>query len=247
MNPIESAVIEANLERVHREIERAAQVSGRAASDVRLLVVTKAQPLQKILDAYAAGARLFGENYPEETESKIEATRHLPGIEWHMIGHLQSRKARIVAQHFTMLHSLDSLRLAQKLDRQLAEVGRSLPVLLEVNISGEDTKGGFPAWDTEQWVAQMPEIASILELPHLSVRGLMTMPPYLEESEKVRPYFQRMRVLREALRRQFPRAAWDELSMGTSVDYRVAIEEGATYVRIGTAIVGPRPPRQPAG
>ncbi len=240
---VDTSQIGHNLERVQAQIERAAIAAGRATSEVRLVVVTKAQPLAKIHAAYAAGARLFGENYPEETRAKIESTRDLPGIEWHMIGHLQSRKARIVSAGFAMLHSLDSLILAQKLERQLAELARVLPVLIEVNVSGEETKGGYPAWDQADWPKLLPEVESILALPHLQVRGLMTMPPYLEDPEAVRPYFIRARKLREYLCRQFPAAAWDELSMGTSVDYPVAIQEGATYVRVGTAIVGPRPPK----
>ena len=143
---IESEPIRANLERVHEEIERAARGAGRPADAVRLIVVTKAQPLEKIVAAYNAGARLFGENYPEETQHKIEASQRLPGIESHMIGHLQSRKAKVVAKHFHMLHSLDSLSLAQKLERLLAETGRVLPVLIEVNVGGEETKGGYAAW-----------------------------------------------------------------------------------------------------
>jgi len=240
---IEHDQIRANLERVREEIELAARGAERPADAVRLIVVTKAQPLEKIVAAYEAGARQFGENYPEETLHKIESSRHLAGIEWHMIGHLQSRKAKIVAQHFHMLHSLDSLSLAQKLERLLAEAGRVLPVLIEVNVGGEETKSGYAAWDEAHWEAMLPEIEAILALEHLQVRGLMTMPPYLEDADQVRPYFQRTRALRDFLKERFPLANWDELSMGTSVDFRVAIEEGATYVRVGTAIVGPRPPK----
>jgi pyridoxal phosphate enzyme (YggS family) len=239
----DNSLIQKNLERVLWEIDRAAAASGRRGDDVRLLVVTKGQPVEKILAAYSAGARRFGENYPEETLSKIEATRDRADIEWHMIGHLQSRKTRIVAQHFTMLHSLDSLSLAQKLERALAEIGRVLPVLIEVNVGGEESKDGYPAWDRAQWDGMLPEFSAILALEHLAVRGLMTMPPYWEDAEQTRPYFQRMRALRDDLRQQFPAGKWDELSMGTSVDYSVAIQEGATYVRVGTAIVGSRPPK----
>lgn len=241
---VDTGQIARNLERVQAQIERAAASVGRAPGEVRLLVVTKAQPMEKIRAAYAAGARLFGENYPEETQSKIEAARDLPGIEWHMIGHLQSRKARIVSAQFTMLHSLDGLDLAYKLERQLAGMDRVLPVLIEVNVGGEASKGGYPAWDETLWPALLPEVSAILGMPHLKVRGLMTMPPYLEDPEAVRPYFVRARMLRDYLRRQFPAAAWDELSMGTSVDFPVAIQEGATFVRVGTAIVGPRPPKE---
>jgi PLP dependent protein len=229
-----------NLARVLDKIDQAASSAGRNASDVRLLVVTKGQPVEKIQAAYQAGARLFGENYPEETLAKIEAMKEFTDLRWHMIGHLQSRKAHIVAEHFHMLHSLDSIHMAEKLNRVLIEADRVLPVLLEVNVSGEESKFGFPAWNENRWEELLPEIHQILEQDHLCVQGLMTMPPQFEDPDQVRPYFERTRRLRDFLSNQFPLADWKELSMGTSADYCAAIQAGATYVRIGTAIVGPR-------
>jgi pyridoxal phosphate enzyme (YggS family) len=139
------------------------------------------------------------------------------------------------------MHSLDSLKLAQRLDRFAAELGRKLPLLLECNVSGEETKYGWPAWDEDRWEALLPEVAQVIELKNLEVRGLMTMAPFFDEPELARPYFRRLRRLQEFFKRCLPRANWQELSMGMSGDYIVAIQEGATIVRIGTAIMGPRP------
>jgi hypothetical protein len=232
-----------NYERVRDEIARAARDSGRPAESVRLLVVTKAQPAGKIRAAYQAGARFFGENYPEETLTKLPELADLAGAEWHMIGHLQSRKAKIVADHFHLLQSLDSFGLAEKLNRLLGERGRVLPVLLEVNVSGEESKFGLPAWDEARWDALLSVIEQICSLGHLRIHGLMTMPPLYADPEQTRPYFQKNRRLRDYLAARFPLQSWQEISMGTSADFRVAVEEGATIVRVGTAVMGQRPPR----
>jgi pyridoxal phosphate enzyme (YggS family) len=145
-----------------------------------------------------------------------------------------------VADHFALLHSLDSLKLAQRLDRFAGERKRVLPVLLEFNVGGEESKSGWEATDEAQWDTLLPEIADLFNLPHLRVQGLMTMPPFGTEAEDSRPFFRRLRRLRDHLAAQFPQADWHELSMGTSADYTVAVEEGATLVRVGTAIVGAR-------
>jgi pyridoxal phosphate enzyme (YggS family) len=158
-----------------------------------------------------------------------------------MIGHVQSRKARLVAEHFALLHSLDSLKLAQRLDRFAAEHNRVLPVLLEFNVGGEQSKSGWNASDDSAWDLLPSEIKPVLDLTNLRVRGLMTMPPLETDPENSRRYFQSLRRLRDHLAAAFPQAAWHELSMGTSADYVVAVEEGATLVRVGTAIVGTRP------
>jgi pyridoxal phosphate enzyme (YggS family) len=157
-----------------------------------------------------------------------------------MIGHVQSRKARLVIGNFALLHSLDSLKLAQRLDRFAAEGGRVLPVLLELNVGGEESKSGWNASDDTHWDDFLPDIRSILDLPSLRVHGLMTMPPLETDPEDARRFFQRLRLLRDHLASVFPQADWRELSMGTSADYMVAVEEGATLVRVGTAIVGAR-------
>jgi pyridoxal phosphate enzyme (YggS family) len=190
--------------------------------------------------AIEAGVRILGENYPEEGVTKIQSLPRQSGVEWHMIGHVQSRKARLMAEYFELLHSLDSLKLAQRLDRFAAESGKVLSVLLEFNVGGEESKSGWDAANESHWDALMPELSSIVDLPHLRVQGLMTMPPLGTDPEESRRFFQRLRLLRDHLASHFPQADWRELSMGTSMDYRVAVEEGATLVRVGTAIVGAR-------
>ena len=222
------------------QIASAARKSGRAPEDVRLVVVTKSQPLEVVQAALEAGVHILGENYPEEGVTKIQSLPHQSGVEWHMIGHVQSRKARLVTEHFELLHSLDSLKLAQRLDRFAAEGGRVLSVLLEFNVGGEESKSGWDASDNSHWDVFLPDIRSILELPNLRVHGLMTMPPLETDPEDARRFFQRLRLLRDHLASVFPQADWRELSMGTSADYTVAVEEGATLVRVGTAIVGAR-------
>jgi pyridoxal phosphate enzyme (YggS family) len=157
-----------------------------------------------------------------------------------MIGHVQSRKAALVARYFNFMHSLDGLRLARRLDSFCEQEGRTLPVLLEFNVGGEETKGGWPAWDESQWPKLLQDLSAVLALKHVKVLGLMTMPPLGETAEFSRPFFQRLRRLQDFLMRQFPQNAWAELSIGTSADYEVAVEEGATLVRVGTAIVGER-------
>lgn len=222
------------------QIATATRKSHREPDEVRLVVVTKSQPLEVVQAAIEAGVRRFGENYPEEAVTKIQALAGQTGVEWHMIGHVQSRKARLVAEHFALLHSLDSLKLARRLDRFAAEGNHVLPVLLEFNVGGEESKAGWDASDQSQWNAFLPEVAELLDLSHLRVQGLMTMPPLETDPEDSRRFFQRLRQLRDWLASQFPQANWRELSMGTSADYPVAVEEGATLVRVGTAIVGAR-------
>lgn len=221
-------------------IASAANRSGRSPEAVKLVVVTKFQPLEVVQAAIEAGAVILGENYAEEGVTKIQSLQNLSAVEWHMIGHVQSRKAPLVAGHFNFMHSLDSLKLAKKLDRFCGEAGRVLPVLLEFNVGGEDSKGGWEAVDEMRWEELLPEVSELLAMPNLQVRGLMSMPPLGMDAEFARPYFQKLRRLQEFFTIHLPQAKWTELSMGTSSDYEVAVEEGATFVRIGTAIVGPR-------
>jgi hypothetical protein len=233
-------------ERYQATLERmavAARASGRNPESVRLVVVTKAQPLEVVQAAVQAGAHLLGENYPEESVSKISSFGPESGVEWHMIGHVQSRKARLVIEHFDLLQSLDSLKLAERLNRMAKEAGRVLPVMLEFNVGGEESKYGWPATHEKDWPAFYPDIDTILGFENLQIRGLMTMPPLEINPEDARIYFRTLRLLREHLAARYPQADWRELSMGTSADYEVAVQEGATLVRIGTAIVGPRPAR----
>ena len=220
-------------------ISEAAAGAGRKPEEVRLVVVSKSQPLEVIQAAIAAGISIFGENYAEEALGKMAALKETE-VEWHMIGHVQSRKAGMIAADFTMLHSLDSLKLASRLDHLCCELNRPLPVLLEFNVSGEESKFGFPAWEEPRWLELEPEIDKILALSNLRVNGLMTMPPFFDDPEQTRPYFQRLRQLQGFLSTHYPQAHWQELSMGTSLDYVAAVQEGATYVRVGQAILGPR-------
>jgi pyridoxal phosphate enzyme (YggS family) len=222
------------------QIAEAARRSNRAPDEVRLVVVTKSQPLDVVQAAIEAGVRILGENYAEEAVTKIQSLAGQSAVEWHMIGHVQSRKARLVVDHFALLQSLDSLKLAQRLNRFAAERNHILPALLEFNVGGEESKSGWDASDPSQWNAFMPEIAGLLDLPYLRLQGLMTMPPLETDPQDSRRFFQRLRQLRDHLAAQFPDVDWRELSMGTSADYSVAVEEGATLVRVGTAIVGAR-------
>jgi len=233
-------------ERYEKTLERiaaAARAAGREPHSVRLVVVTKAQPLEVVQAVVQAGAHLLGENYPEESVSKISSFGHESGVEWHMIGHVQSRKARLVIEHFDLLQSLDSQKLAERLHRMALEAGRVLPVMLEFNVGAEESKYGWPAAHEKDWPALYPDIEAILGLEALRVCGLMTMPPLETDPEDARLYFRTLRLLRDHLAARYPQANWRELSMGTSADYEVAVQEGATYVRIGTAIVGSRPDR----
>jgi pyridoxal phosphate enzyme (YggS family) len=218
----------------------AARSVNRNPDDVKLIVVTKTQPLEVVQAAVEAGVRFMGENYPEEGVMKIQFMTGLIGVEWHMIGHVQSRKAKLVAEHFYMVHSLDSLKLAARLDRFAGEFDRTLPVLLEFNVGGEQSKSGWNITDVEKLDALIPDMEALLALSHLQVCGLMTMPPLGRDAESARFYFQKLARLRDMLAKRFSQADWSALSMGTSTDYEVAVEEGATMVRVGTAIIGVR-------
>jgi pyridoxal phosphate enzyme (YggS family) len=232
--------IESNLEKVKNGIIRAAGAVGRNPDDIKLVIVTKNQPMDLIRKAIEAGARVLGENYPEEGVKKIIAMEEEIAVEWHMIGHVQSRKAELVALNFNLLHSLDGIKLARRLEKILAEAGKCLRVLLEFNVGGEESKFGWKANETNSWSELLPEIAQILEFQHLEVTGLMTMPPYDINPEGNRVYFSKLRKLMDFMKRQFPYHNWFDLSMGTSTDYEIAVEEGATLVRIGQKIFGQR-------
>ncbi|MFN8411386.1 MAG: YggS family pyridoxal phosphate-dependent enzyme [Anaerolineales bacterium] len=222
------------------KIAVAAKKSGRDSEAVKLVVVTKTQPMEIVQAAIEAGARILGENYPEEGAMKIQFLQSFSAVEWHMIGHVQSRKAQIVAQNYDYVHSLDGLKLATRLNRFCEEANRALPVLLEFNVGGEESKSGWNAVDEANWPALLTDVAGVLALPRLKIRGLMTMPPLGTSAEASRPYFQKLRRLQGYLKSQFPQVEFSELSMGTSSDFEVAVEEGATLVRVGTAIVGAR-------
>ena len=228
-------------EQTLEHITSIAKSSGRDSESVQLVVVTKAQPLEVVQAVVQAGARILGENYPDESASKISSFGSESGVEWHMIGHVQSRKARLVIEHFDLLQSLDSLKLAERLNAMAMNAQRILPVLLEFNVGGEESKFGWPATHEKDWPALYPIIETILGLENLKIRGMMTMPPLETNPEDARIYFRTLRLLRDHMTERYSGADWRELSMGTSFDYGVAIQEQATLVRIGTAIVGHRP------
>jgi len=234
---------------VYDRIHAAARRAGREPGEIQLVAVSKTVPAEWVAALARLGIRYFGENRVEEAEEKLPAIRELLGKEvfeacrWCLVGHLQGRKARRALQLFDEIHAVDSARLATRLDR-LSEQGRPLPILLEVNISGEANKYGLAAgsWpaDPEQSAQLLAEIEAILALPHLDVQGLMTVAPLANDPETVRPVFRRLRELRDDLVRRWPEHRWTHLSMGMSDDYEIAIEEGATMIRLGRAIFGPR-------
>jgi pyridoxal phosphate enzyme (YggS family) len=222
-----------NLRTVTARIEAAARRAGRDPSSVKLVVVTKTVDEDRIRQAVASGALILGENRVQEARGKIE---HLgrPAL-WHLIGHLQTNKAKYAVRLFDLIHSVDSLELAGELDRQAAKTGKVQDILIEVSIAGEEAKAGVAI---EHAPALVVEIA---KFRHVSVKGLMTMPPFLDDPEQVRPYFRRLRDLSgEIARQNIPGVSMRELSMGMSGDFEVAVEEGASIVRVGTAIFGER-------
>ena len=222
------------------KISTSAKKAGRNPEAVKLVVVTKAQPVEVAQASIEAGAKILGENYAEEGVTKIQSLRNFSAVEWHMIGHVQSRKAQLVAENFNFTHSLDSIKLAKRLSRFCSDAKKTLPVLLEFNVGGEESKSGWNAFDESRWNELLVDVNEVMTLPNLQIRGLMTMPPIGEMAEFSRPFFQKLKRLQEFFIKQIPQADFSELSMGTSLDYEVAIEEGATFVRVGTAIVGER-------
>lgn len=236
-----SALVD-NLRRVQERIGAAARRSGRDPSAITLVAVGKTHPVETIVAAIGLGLRHMGENRAEEASEKIPAVRsaitnYQSPIIWHMIGHVQSRKAETVAGLFDWVHSVDSLRLAERLSRFAGQRGRRLNVLLEFNVSGETSKYGFDGQGGEKL---LEEVEAIVALPYLQVEGLMTLAPIVAEPEQARPAFRALREWRDRLASRFPEREWKHLSMGMTDDFEVAIEEGATIVRIGRAIFGER-------
>ncbi len=229
--------ISSNLQVARERMHQAATRAKRDADLVRLMAVSKTFPPEAITEAYAAGQRLFGENKVQEFADKADKLAGLTGAEFHLVGHLQSNKAAKAVELFHAVDSVDSAKLATRLNAAAEAAGKTLPVLIEINIGGEEAKTGV--------APDSPELENLLrkapEWPHLQIRGLMTVPPYTDDPEGARPYFRKLRELRDALAaRSLPAVTLDELSMGMSHDFEVAIEEGSTCVRIGTAIFGGR-------
>jgi len=229
--------IEDNIAAIRERVARAARRAGRDPEDIALMAVTKTQSAERIVEAYKAGHRLFGENRVREFAEKFGSLTQLRDAEFHMIGHLQSNKVTKAAEIFGAVDSLDSGKLAERLNAAAEKAGKTLDVLIEINAGGEAAKSGVApdSAELERILAGAPA------WPHLRIRGLMTVPPFTEDPEGARPYFRRLRELRDRLAaRQLPAVGLDQLSMGMSHDFEVAIEEGSTCVRIGTAIFGER-------
>jgi PLP dependent protein len=228
-------VISDRVAAVRERIARAAERVARPPGGVTLVAVSKTHPASAVREAFAAGVRDFGENRVQEAEGKIEAAADLAaaGLRWHLVGHLQSNKARRAADLFDLVQSVDSLDLGLRLGRHAAEAGKTLRVLVQVDLAGEETKFGL------EEARLLPALEALRGAPGLAVEGLMLLPPYLENAGAVKPFFCRLRALSEKARQE-GLLAGRELSMGMSHDFEAAVEEGATIVRVGTAIFGER-------
>ena len=240
MNGFSSApgIIRERLARLEEQIADACRRAGRARTEVTLMAVSKMHPAAAILEAASLGIALFGENRVQEFQKKhAEIAPSGPPIEVHLIGHLQSNKSARAVELFSAIDTLDSVRLAERLNEAAAERKRRLPVMLEIKLSPEESKSGLDPGSSElrELLERLPALAS------LELRGMMTVPPWSEDPETARPYFRQLRALRDQFAAAHPRLHFTELSMGMSQDFAVAIEEGATQIRIGTGLFGPRP------
>jgi pyridoxal phosphate enzyme (YggS family) len=223
--------IPARFEEIRDRMEKAIVRSGREHGSVRLVAVSKTRTVEEITNAVEAGVTDVGENKVQEAEAKKPAIE--ASARWHLIGHLQKNKAKKAVQLFDVIHSVDSVAIGERIDRVASEIGKVQPVLVQVDLAGEDTKFGLPESDL------LEALETLAPRPHLRMEGLMVLPPYLDDAHDVRPYFRRLReLLREAHERGL--LGGEELSMGMSHDFEIAIEEGATLIRVGTAIFGPR-------
>jgi pyridoxal phosphate enzyme (YggS family) len=230
--------IKSRIEDVRSRIESACRLSGRDLASVQLLAVSKRQPIEAIIAAYQCGLRDFAENYAEEAGEKMAALMDYPGINWEMVGHIQSRKAKLVISGFRRIHSVDSLKLAAIIDRLNERI--RLEVLLEVNISGEESKSGFDASNALSRQQFLLTVGELAKLEHLHITGLMVMPPLQSVPENNREFFKQTKQLADWLNQQQGRCRFKQVSMGTSSDFEVAIEEGATIIRLGESIFGTR-------
>jgi pyridoxal phosphate enzyme (YggS family) len=227
-------VIKQQVEKIKERIRLAAQACGRNPETVRLVAVSKTVPADRVREAVASGVLLLGENYIQEAQDKISRLSDC-AVSWHFIGHLQTNKAKYAVKLFDLIHTVDSFKLAAELDKQARKIAKIQDILIQVNIGEEASKSGASADEVQKLVKD------ISQLENLSVKGLMTIPPFYDEPEKVRPYFTATRELRDRIKAAaIANIAMDELSMGMTGDFEAAIEEGATLVRIGTAIFGER-------
>jgi pyridoxal phosphate enzyme (YggS family) len=226
--------IKERLEKVKGRIKKAAQACNRNPENICLVAVSKTVPAARVREAIEAGVKNLGENYVQEAREKINSLMDFP-VNWHFIGHLQTNKAKYAVRLFDLIHSVDSLKLSRELNKQAQKNGKIQQILIQVNISHEETKSGI---SVDEAINLIDEIS---HLENLSIKGLMTMPPYFNQPERVRPFFSALRELRDQIKEKaMPNMSMDELSMGMTGDFEAAIEEGATIVRVGTAIFGER-------
>ena len=232
--------IQANITEVKQIISQAALKSGRTAEDITILAITKHQELEVMVAAYNCGLKNFGESYLQEALEKMEDFTEVDDIRWDMVGHVQSRKAKDVAAHFHTLHSLDTLKLARLLNANRPAEMPALEVFIEVNLGNEETKSGLPI-ETEHDLAELTKLAEeVQQMAGLKLVGLMGMPPLFDDPEKSRPYFQKLKQTQDYLNKQIGTLDLKQISAGTSHDFAVAIEEGATILRLGEILLGPR-------
>lgn len=232
--------IQSRLREIRFEVEEACQKAGRSADEVRILAISKRQSVEVIRAAHSLGITSFGESYVQEALEKMSQLSDLQDLHWEMVGHVQSRKAKQVSAHFDRLHSLDSLKLAELLSNHRPEGMKPLEVYLEVNLAGEESKSGFDAKDQTSWPALVPAMEKIQTLKGIKLTGLMAMPPLFEDAQLRRPYFIKLRQLKEYLNKSIHGLNLIGLSAGTSHDFAIAIQEGATVIRIGERLLGPR-------
>lgn len=226
--------VKSNLTTVRNRINKAAEAAGRNPASIKLVAVSKKKPAEAVIEAFEAGATIFGENYIQEAIDKAEFINNTD-ISWHFIGHLQSNKAKFAVKIFDLIHSVDSFKLAKELDKQARKIDKIQDILVQINISMEETKSGISEGEAEDLVQ------NISQLENISVKGLMTMPPYYNEPELVKPYFESLnKISKKIASLKLPNISMDDLSMGMTGDFEPAIAEGSTFVRIGTAIFGSR-------
>ena len=234
-----NALIGERIDQIQERIDKAAQRSGRNPAEIELIAVTKEKSAAVVKTLSENGITKIGESYLSEALFKISILSDYK-LEWHMIGNIQHSKESQIALNFAEVHSVDRLQIAETLNKKANQLDRILPVYLEFNVSGEDNKHGWRAWKESQWEQMLPELDRVLDFQSLKIKGLMTMAPYTVNPEDSRPYFRKLRKLGDYLSRNYPAANLSGFSMGMSGDFETAIEEGATALRIGSALVGPR-------
>jgi len=235
----EDKILRERIEQIQERIDKAARRSGRKSAKIELIAVTKEKSAAVVKSLSENGISKIGESYLSEALFKINILAEYK-LEWHMIGNIQHGKEAQIALNFEEVHSVGRLQIAETLNKKAKQFNRTLPIYLEFNVSGEDTKHGWNAWKESQWEKMLPALDQVMGFSSLEIKGLMTMAPYSVNPEDARPYFIKLRKLGEYLSRNYPKTNLNGFSMGMSGDFEIAIEEGATALRIGSALVGPR-------